>query len=199
MRLLLYCMLAGLLPFVFVLFHFFSQKSDVNDLETNIQDMQQMAIVRDRKQAQNVAVRNHFHDTDHFYIDKYVETLIFLEPELEGLQKLVNNKNFAGDELVKKRLEQVSGGNSMGFSEGVVQSTPVFQETTETLVHPVEINTVDLQKILSRIEGVPIGEFTPGPDRPQLIILDFKLDRKNVNDKNEVFILNLKLLKREFL
>lgn len=199
MRLLIYGMLAGLLPFIFVAISYFSEKSSLDDLQATIQDMQETALVRERKQALNMSVRNHYRDADHFYIDKYVETLTFLEPEVESLQKIVNNKNFAGDEAVKKRLELLTGGNTMVFTEGVVQSSPQMQEVTETLVHPVEINTGDLQKILARIEGVPIGTYTPGPNRPQLVILDFKLDRKNITDKSEVFLLNLKLLKREFL
>lgn len=200
MRLLVYSMLAGLLPFVFVLASYWSEKSSLDDLQTNMQDMQQTALLRERKQATNMAVRNAYRDADHFYIDKYVETLTFLEPEIENLQKLVNNKNFAGDESVKKRLELLNGsGNSLVFTEGVVQSSPQFQEVTETLVHPVEVNTSDLEKILARVEGVPIGAHAPGPNRPQLIILDFKLDRKNVTEKSEVFLLNIKLLKREFL
>lgn len=199
MRLLIYAMLGGLLPFIFVIANYLSEKSSLDSMQFNLRDMQQTAMVRERKQAINMAVRNHYRDADHFYIDKYVETLTFLEPEIESLHKIVNNKNFAGDEAVKKRLDFLTGSNSMVFTEGVVQSSPQLQEVTETLVHPVEVSTTDLEKILVRIEGVPIGTFTAGPNRPQLIILDLKLDRKSITDKNEVFLLNLKLLKREYL
>lgn len=199
-RLLLYGMLAALLPFILVLLNVMSQSSGVSEMRRNVEEMQQLALIREKKQAVNMAVRNHYRDVDHFYIDKHLETLTFLEPEIEGLQKLINNKNFVGDENVKKRLELLTGpGNAMAFSEGVVQSSPVLQETVETLVHPVEVNSSDLQNILSRIEGIDIGPFKPSPHRPQLIITDFKIDRKPVSEKNEVFSLNLKLLKREFL
>lgn len=90
-------------------------------------------------------------------------------------------------------------GNALVFSEGVVQSFPLFQETSETLIHSVEVNPSDIQKILARIEGTKMGEYRPGPHRPQLVITEFKLDKKKVNDKNEVYLLNLKLIKREFL
>lgn len=198
-RLLLYFLLIGLLPLVIAVINFVGKQQQVNAMRQTVMDMKDMAFIRDRKQAVNMAVRTHFRDADHFYIDKYLETLNFLEPEIEGLQKLLTNKNLADDDVIKKRLEYLTGpGNSMVFSEGVVQSSPVFQETTETLVHPVEINGTDLQKILAKIEGLEIGTFSPAPHRPQLVILDFKLDRKSINDKNEVFLLNLKLLKREF-
>lgn len=200
MRAMLYCMLAGLLPILFVFFNFIAQQNHINDLKNHLEEMEQMALLREKKQAINMAVRNHYRDADHFYIDKYLETLVFLEPEVESLQKIINDKNFPDDEHIKKRLEILTGpGNSLVFSEGIVQSTPIFQETTETLVHPVEVNGSDLQNTLAKIEGVDIGEYTSGPNRPQLIILDFKLDRKSITEKNEVFVLNLKLLKREFL
>lgn len=198
-RALLYMLLIGLLPILFALFHVYSQNNEVSDLRMTAADMEQTALIREKKQAANMTVRHHYRDVDHFYIDKYLETLTFLEPEIESLQKVLNNKNIADDEAVKKRLEYLSGsGNSLAFSEGIVQSTPIFQETTETLVHPVEVNVADLQKILARIEGLEIGPYGPGPNPPQLIILDLKLDRKPVSESNEVFLLNLKLLKREY-
>jgi hypothetical protein len=199
-RLFLYLMLVGLVPIFLAIAAFYSQISSTSELISSVQAMQQIASLREKKQAANVCVRNYYHDSDHFYIDKHLETLTFLEPEVEGLQKLLTNKNLADDEAIKKRLDFLTGPtNSMSFSEGIVQSTPTFQETTETLVHSVEINNSDLQKILSRIDGIEIGPFTPIPNRPQLIVLEFKLDRKNLTEKNEVFILNLKLLKREFI
>lgn len=190
----------GLLPLLFVIFLFFSEKSRIEELNNTIGMIQDQAFLKEKKQAQNLAVRQHFRDADHFYIDKYLETLVFLEPEIDTLQKIVKDKNFADDERIKKRLEFLtSQSNSLIFSEGSVQSFPLFQETTETLVHPVEVNASDVQKILARIEGVDIGEFKPGPNRPQLVIIELKLDKKKVNDSSEVFLLNLKLIKREFL
>ena len=199
-RVVTYLLCLGLLPFIFVVFLFISQKSQLEDLENTLENIQHQALVKEKKQALNLAVRQHFREADHFYIDKYLETLIFLEPEIEQLQKIVQDKNFADDERIKKRLEFLtSQANSLVFSEGVVQSYPLFQETTETLVHPVEVNPLDIKKVLARIEGVKFGDFTPGPHRPQLVVTEFKLDKKKVNDKNEVYLLNLKLIKREFL
>lgn len=199
-RLLAYFLAAGLIPVIFALAIFWSINSNIGDLQNTLEEMQQTAIIRERKQASNMAVMSHFRDADHFYIDKYLETLTFLEPEVDSLQKLLKNKNLIDDEPVKKRLDQLtSQANSLVFTEGVVQSSPIFQETTETMVHPVEVNGADLQKILARVEGVNIGPYSPSPNRPQLIILDFKIERKSINEKNEVFFLNMKLLKREYM
>jgi hypothetical protein len=199
-RLLLYGMLAGLLPALFLGLYFFSKQSSLDELSHRIEELQTLTEQQEKRQATNLAVIRHFQDADHFYIDKHLEVLTFLEPEVEALQKIAKDKNFTDDEQVKKRLEYLSGpGNTLRFTEGVVQKYPQFQETTETLIHPVEVNMNDLQKILTFIEGIPLGSYKPAPHRPQMLILDFKLDKKQLPDKNEVYTLNLKLLKREFL
>lgn len=198
-RALLYAMLFCLLPILFVAFWIFSNIRSLNQIDQKIQSAQLLALQHEKKQATNITVINHFKDADHFYIDKNLEVLTFLEPEIEALQKIVQNKNFNDDEVLKKRLEFLTGtGNAMRFSEGVVQTHPHFQETTETLIHPVEVNLQDIQKMLALIEGIQIGPFAPAADRPQLLILDFKLEKKKSIDKNEVYLLNMKLLKREF-
>lgn len=199
-RALLYFLLIGTLPLLMMIFFFMVNKNELDDLATSIQSSQHQAFLKEKKEASNVAIRQQFRDVDHFYIDKYLETLVFLESEMESLQQILKDKNFLDDDKVRRRLEMLSGSkNSLVFSEGVVQKTPYFQETMETLVAPVEVNIEDLKKILSRIEGVEIGPYTPAPNRPQLIITDLKLEKKKTVDNNEVFQLNLKLIKREFI
>ncbi|MDP1879637.1 MAG: hypothetical protein Q8K60_01695 [Parachlamydiaceae bacterium] len=199
-RALIYLIGIGLLPLIFVIFNFFSKDNEIKDLQENMINLNDQVLIKEKKQALNLIVRHHFRDADRFYIDKYLETLVFLEPEIETLQKIMSDKNFADDERIKKRLDFLtSSSNSLNFSEGVVQKFPLFQETAETLVHPVEVNATDIKKILSRIEGTQIGNFSPGSNRPQLVITDFRLDKKRVSDRNEVYLLNMKFIKREFI
>ncbi|MEI8125212.1 MAG: hypothetical protein WCG42_05620 [Parachlamydiaceae bacterium] len=199
-RLLIYLMSAGIIPIAIAWFSFSSQLEQVNIIDEQLWNLQNQAFILETKQSTNMAVRSHFKETDHFYIDKNLETLVFLEPEIESLKKMLNNPNFPDDENIKKRIDMLTGTeNSMVFNEGVVQSTPIFQEVTETLAHPVEVNVNDILQILCRIEGIALDGCTPPENRPQLIVLDFKIDKKSVSEKNEVFSLNLKLLKREFL
>lgn len=199
-RLLIYILIAAALPVLFVWYTIASQLRATNELQNRIWQLEELSFLKERKQTSNTAIRAYFRDADHFYIDKYLETLTFLEPEIESMKRLLDNPNYPDDDLVKKRIEQLSGpANSMIFTEGVVQSTPLFQEVTETLVHPVEVDVNDLKTILCRIEGTPLGgTCTPPPNRPQIIITDFKIERNTVSDKNEIYQLNLKLLKREF-
>lgn len=199
-RFAIYVMVIGMLPVFYMLFSLNSEFETVDQLSRTIELVEEKSEAYKRKQSANRAVIDHYRDADHFYIDKYLETLTFLEPEIDGLQKIVNNKNFTGDVAITNRLDFLTGqGNSFAFTEGVVQSYPLYQETTETLSHPIEVNIDDIRKILARVEGVKIGSYKPGPNRPQLIVLDFKLDKKKLVNDSEVYGLNMKLLKREYL
>jgi hypothetical protein len=198
-RLILYLIIAGLLPVLLAAANLMTKYNAIDQLQNEIYQVQNLALSREKKQSLNMIVREHFRGADHFYIDKHLETLSFLDTEAETLQKLVNNKYFAGDENVKKRLEFISGPtNDLLFSEGNVQSYPFFQETISSMVHPIEVNLEDLKTILALVEGYQIGPYKSGPNRPQLIVIDFKLDRKEATEKNEVFLINMKLLKREY-
>lgn len=199
-RALIYLLVLGLVPIFLSTAYFFSNKTRIEELQTSLQLAKHQLFIKEKKEAYNSTIQQQYRDADHFYIDKYLETLVFLEPEIESLQQLLKDKNFIEDERIKKRIEFLTGTkNSLVFSEGVVQSTPQLQETTETLVNPVEVNLSDILKILSRVEGIDIPPFTPGPNRPQLIITEFKIEKKKTSERNEVFLLNLKLIKREFL
>jgi hypothetical protein len=198
-QLLIYLLILGVVPLLFVGYFFFSELGQVDTVQENVESIQYIAESVGKKQAANIATHAKYEDADHFYIDKNLETLKFLEPEREDLKKLTVNPNYIDDEATNKRLEFLSGKqNNLTFTESNVQSTPFFTEVTETLLHPVEINVSDLKKILTLIEGKEIGEFKTAPQRPQLQILDLKLEKKNIRENNEVFDLNMKLLKREF-
>ena len=199
-RLLLYAGLLALLPFLFIGMHYSSEKRALSLLDNAIETLEQTELEKERKQSQNLAVNHHYCDSDHFYIDKHLESFSFLQTEVEQLQKIANNPNVAVGENIVKRLDQLTGpANSLQFVEGVVQSTSTFQETIETLAHPVEVDAEDLQELLARIEGVQIGPYGPAERRPQLVITELKLDKKATRENSDVYLLNLKLLKREFL
>lgn len=199
-RMLLYLLILGLLPLLVVGMLLFSSLESLEQTETSLQLLQTKVVQKEKKQSANIALGNYYKKADHFYIDKNLEKLHLLEPEAEALKKISENPNFADNEIVRKRLEFLSGPqNHISFTESGVQTTPQFQEVVEVLAHPVEVNQGDIRKILSLIEGVEFSSAKPVADKPQLILLEFKLDKKSSTDKNETFTLNMKLLKREFL
>ncbi|MBA3603598.1 MAG: hypothetical protein H0W50_08155 [Parachlamydiaceae bacterium] len=191
--------LIGLLPVLVTAYLFWSDLDYINSFEYNLENVEELAMRVEKKQISNKATLNEHRNADHFYIDKQLETLTFLEPEVESLKKTAENPHFIEDEPTRKRLNFLTGKqNHLTFSESNVQSTPFFQEVTETLLYPVEINLQDLQKILTVVEGRDLGVFKTPDGRPQLLILDFKIEKKNIREENQVFDLNMKLLKREY-
>ncbi len=198
-RALIYTLFAGLLPLFFAAVWFWGAKQQVVEVQESFDFLVAQIATKQSKQAQNRAVAQLFSNADHFYIDKRLETLTFLETELEQLQTLVDGSLPLAEPLLK-RYDQLSGPqNALSFIEGQVHSYPTFQETSETLAHPVEVNVSDLQKVLALIEGIEIDPVKPYEDRPQLIITDFKIEKRQVQPEHETFLLNLKLLKREYL
>lgn len=198
-RLILYILLLGMCLILFAGFYINHTLDPLDRLKEEIENIAVNGAKKQRQQKDNQAVMVAFENVDRFYIDKELETLPLLTKEIEAIRQALENKRNAPNEVLQKRLETVtSATNHLVFSEGVVQKYPFFQEVTETLVHPVEVDATDVQHILAIIEGREIGPFSPKAGRPQLLILDFRLERKSILQKNEIFLLNMKLLKREF-
>lgn len=199
-RLLIYAMIAGFIPVVFAFTHLVAEFNTVSTLLQRLPAAQNSALITEGKLSQNRIVRAHFADADHFYIDKHLESLSFLEDEVEALTRLTESTAYGNHQAVQRRIDFLTGqDNHLVFTEGVVQSYPGFQETQESLIHPVEMNGEDLKKLLARLEGLAIGSYEAPDNRPQLIITDLKLEKKSTFANNEVFLVNLRLLKREYL
>lgn len=196
-RLLLYILiLLALLP-LSALFWSYLKVSKAKELKINIERLTDEVVIKEKKEALNKSVIASSQNADKFFIDKELETLLFLKEEIDALSKLLSEPNLAENDLYAARLELLKSKNSLAFSESNVQSYPGFTETLETLMKPVEMSSSDIAKLLGIIEGTGSAE-KRALQKPQLIITEFKLDKKEQPSGNEVFQVNLKLLKREF-
>lgn len=192
-RQIFYLVLLGFLPMLFLLFDYSSNRNALTLLEKRVETARLTAAMKEEKQAFNTAVREKFGEADQLFIDKELEKHSLLNKERVALEKLLTSKAFTGNEAAEKRYAFLAGpSNRLLFNEGSVQTGEGFQETTESLAHSIEIDAADLKELLRRMEK-------SHPGQPQLIITEFKLDKKQTSLDNEVFDLNLKLLKREFL
>lgn len=197
-RVLLYLFCFSLLPILFALWNYQIHVSTLDMLEERVQRMQLTYSNTARKQASNLLVRNYYKDADRFYLEKQVESMRLLEKETDALQKASSQKSMAEDPRISRRLAALNN-NTIVFSEGMVQSYPFFNEIPDSLAHPVEVDVADIRDLLAKIDGRKIGEDEPGPNRPQLLITDFRLDRKSTPNESEVYNLNFRLIKREYL
>jgi hypothetical protein len=131
-----------------------------------------------------------------YFIDQDLEALPLLQKNLCELRVMKNHPACKNRETVLKRIEFLEGPeNRLSFAEENIRSSKRVKETEERLLHPVEIETDDLEHLLSLIEDVAIGGYVPNQSSPQLIVQDFILKKKNT----ALYELNLTLLKREFI
>lgn len=192
-RLVVYLALLLSLPFLCIALFYFKEKREWDLVADRIIAIQNLSEMNARKQICNHAVRKAYAEADTFYLDRQVEVLRFLKKEREALGNLLQNPSFTGNEAAEKRYAAIAGeGNRLHFLQGSIQSAEGIQETSEVLTRSVELDAQDLKELLNRIEG-------NRPGKPQLLITDFELLKKTHPTGNEVFELNLKLLKREFV
>jgi hypothetical protein len=157
----------------------------------------QSALVQSTQKKERVLLAS-LKSPDKQYIDKHIETLTFLLPEIKKLESLATENS--EEEWIQRRLHGLKNGpNRLHFVEEDIRSNELFREIEERQQQPVEINEEDLKKLLCLIEGVTIWPYGPKEGLPQLIVRDFKLSKKEIAPQEKTFIVSFQLIKREYL
>ena len=159
-------------------------------------DSVSLSLVRREKREKSLSAQ--VQSADPFYLDKHLETLVFLESEIKRLEAVCQSTSC--DPTAKKRLHFLKeGDNKLLFAEQQIQQSESFREVEERQQNSIEMNAEDLKKLLSRIEGVTIEDASPCSHPPQLIIKSFELTKKASQRQEDHFLVNMFLLKREGL
>lgn len=189
-------LIAAPIPFVFFLFHFIFGMERLEQIETEIERVQLKAAHLEEIQRKESLLLASMKKPDPHYIDKQLETVTFLLPEIKKLETIQTENS--DDEQIGKRLQFLKeGSNRLVFSEEQIRTHELFRETEEKQQRPVEVNEEDLKKLLCLIEGITIWPYGPKEGRPQLIITDFKLAKKELPNQEKVFVVSIQMLKRE--
>jgi hypothetical protein len=191
-------LVAAPIPFFFFLMNFIFGIQKVNELEQEMDRIHSRAVLSQEILRKESSLLNSLKNPDPHYLDKHIETLTFLLPEVKKLEAIsIENPQ---DEQILKRLQFLKeGGNALVFSEEQIRNNEIFREIEEKQQHPIEINEEDLKKLLCLIEGITIWPYGPKEGRPQLIIKDFKLSKKETSPQEKVFVISMQLIKRENL
>lgn len=191
-RLFFYLLFLGCLPIVFTFFHYAKKQKEWKSVSEKIADAHRLSLTAARKQSLNTVVRRTHAEAEQLYLENQLESLAFLKKERETLQTLLRSPTFTGNEAAEKRYAFLtSKANRFDWIQGRIQASDGIQESEFHLSHPVEVDAHDLKEVLQRIEGNRKG-------KPQLLLTDLKLIKKELKSGNEVFELNMKLLKRDF-
>lgn len=185
-----------LLPLLALFFYIYQGMNEVERMAFLEEKVLEEYAQYKHKERYNRIVFERHRDSDHHYIEKYLETPLLLKNEQERLEEAISSPYPLSEEVKKRFLFFQNGGNTLSFVEGDPLLFQNIQETIETQTVPVEVDLEDLSYILSVVEP---HNFDKSKGAPQLLFLHFSLERKRVPSEEEVFLLNTKILKREFL
>lgn len=185
------------LPFFLLGAQFFYQLQSLEGLEKRWSFLHQKAKTLNLSQKKESLLLASLKYPDPHYIDQQLETLTFLLPEIKKLEAM--QSDLLKTEGIKNRLQFLKKGNCLHFTEEAIRTNTLFRETEEKQQRPVELNEEDLKKVLCLIEGITIWPYGPKENRPQLIIRDFRLSKKEISPQEKSFIVSMQLIKREYL
>jgi len=186
------------LPLFFAFFFLYLKNEETSVLEERVSDLATIAAKSLKKRSIKFETIKKYSDSNPYYLNHYLEPLLFCEKEIHLLNRLSYHPAFTKNEDIKERLRFLKNENTMKFAEENTNSTSQVKEIEENLCSSIEIDNCDLEKILSLIEGRQINDNIPPKDTPQLFIKFFSLTKKPTISSNEIFNLELQLIKREF-
>lgn len=132
-----------------------------------------------------------------YFLDKQVESISLLGEEKVRLESLCNHPAFPPHPSLKERLKLIEA-NKLAFIEEDIRSSKNVKETKEKLKNPVQMSEKDLQKVLSVIERVSIGIYSPSIESPQLLITKLHLRNQKTSLQTDTLEVDMNLMKREF-
>ena len=195
---LLLILIAAPLPMLYFAVHFVLGMQELNLLDEDVERVHLKTVLYEDNKRKEGALFASLKNPDPHYLDKNVETLTFLLPEVKKFEAILSET--PGDDQIARRLQFLKeGGNRLVFSEEQIRTHEMFREVEERQQHPVEMNEEDFKKLLCLIEGVTIWPYGPKEGRPQLIVTDLKLSKKELPNQEKVYAVSMNLLKRESL
>lgn len=184
----------------------YMEKQSFNALEeTSSLAMRKVKSAFHRKTRKEAFLAKH-ENSDPYFLDKEIESLCFLNQEKKQLKDWLSHPAVSNKDKLHRRIHFLENGeNRLSFSEDEIQVSKTCKETLEKQRYPIEIDPNDLQNLLSIIEESTNEEkeMDNKPSslkgRPQLVICNFSMTKKNTPLQNEVFEITMDLLKREFI
>jgi hypothetical protein len=193
-----FLLIAAPLPYLVFLFNFIFGIQKLQQLEEKVEKLHAKTALAQEIQRKESLLLASLKNPDPHYLDKNVESLTFLLPEIKKLEAIQSEN--PDEEQIGGRLQFLKeGSNRLTFAEEQIRTNEIFREIEEQQQHPVEMNEEDLKKLLCLIEGITIWPYGPKEGRPQLIIKDFKLSKKEISSQEKAFVVSMQLIKRENL
>lgn len=188
------------LPVIFGAFYAFGQYKQIQILEERfIRACKKGSIAIERKQKKEEFIQR-YSNANPYFLDEKIESLVFLGNEISDLEKLEKHPAISDNREITSRLDFLKNGmNRLSFVEESIRSNGSIKETEEKQKHSVQMNREDLKKLLSSLENIPIEDFFVSDHRPQIVITDFRFEKRQTPIKTDVFEVDMQFIKREFI
>jgi hypothetical protein len=188
---------ALLLPLAAALLFLFLQLTEWQELQERLfKAAKKEKIAFERKERKERFLKR-FSEVDPYFLDQKLAVFPLLVEEKQHLQSLLLHPAFPHHPILQDRLSFIEE-NHLTFKEENLQTNATLKEAEEKLRHPVQMDEKDLERLLSLLEDISIGDSHPASDSPQLIIRDFKMGKRKTPLQTQVFEVEMNLLKREF-
>jgi hypothetical protein len=188
----------GLLPCLLTIFFQVKAEKKLHRLSEDARYLKKKQQLTEQKRKLQQGLLTQMQKAHRDYLENEIESLQFMLPEIQKLQAFLHlNTN---NEENQKRLNYLqSGQNSLRFRQQNFQRVGSLQEMEAKQLHPVEMNREDLKNLLARIENLQIGKIIHNSFPPDLLIKNIEVIKKPLPSDEEVFLVNLELIKREMI
>lgn len=195
-------LLWGLLAFSVVCLYFSASFafSSIQKWKLTNQRVRLLHALSDKKDFQRKALETNaikFRHSDLQYLSSIVTTQPLIVSEAKKAEILLKEKE--GDPSSSLQLGEILLNQSrFHFSEKNRRSYNEGEEIEWAMDCPVLMNEEDLKKILSLIEGVPLGKNRPPAKRPLLLVKMFELEQVELPFRDRAYRVRMELIQRTF-
>ncbi len=131
-------------------------------------------------------------NVDNAYVKNFLEKLTFLSEDCKQLSFLyaeVDEKDLYNG--IKQRLVYLENGeNRLDFVSKNKGADLVWN-----ILHPVEMSYLDIQQLVTNVEGKALGKFFPHPNRPNLFFSSLKFTKLEPRS-TDVFTVDLQIIQK---
>ena len=174
----IWLLLLAPLPSCLIILHGYHRLYQLKELANTTQIIHKKILCNELVQKKEENILSQLKASDPQYLDKYVESLCFLQPEQKKLQTLLAENRVDGTS--SQRLNWISQENHLTFFEEKIRKHSLFCEVEERQQKTIQLNEEDLKQLLCFIEQVHIWPYGPKPGAPFLFITDFNLVKKSI-------------------
>lgn len=176
-------------------YYYYTEISELNKVEQYLIAMQSKIMKYNLVKERETSFFNQIEVADPNFIQKQLEPIVFLDPEIKKLQAL--SSYVKEDEELDHRLLFLKNENHLRFLEKDFRQDSKIKETEYQIAKPLQLDKENLKQLLSLIENRKVDSFTPPPGSPQITIKEFYLEKKEIAKDSEVFEVSMSIIKRE--